>query len=170
MAITAAAIGLAAFQVARGVSKGVSAQKAAKVQAKLARAEGDRRSNLLISRANQERKNRSKLQGRARARRAGSGIDISGTPLLVEEERASNVELAVQTLLNEADAARIFGLNRRSILRQQGQAALREGIGGGISQGAGTLFAAQGAGAFAFEDEGSDSLVGSIGGGSDEFT
>src|SRR3546814_20758343 len=98
----------------------------------MAQQQAERERQIAARDADDYRRSNSRLLATSRARRAGSGVTSQGSPLLVDETTAAEIELGAQDIL-AGGAARAYGRQQEAALSrsrarsaQIGRAACRE--------------------------------------------
>ena len=102
----------AAVGAVSSVASGQAQANAAAFNAEVAQQQAERERQIAEREAADFRRQQSRVLAASRARRAGAGITFQGSPLLVNESTAAEIELGVQNIL-------VGGATRASRLRQQ---------------------------------------------------
>ncbi|MDJ0951688.1 MAG: hypothetical protein QNJ94_22485 [Alphaproteobacteria bacterium] len=114
---SAAALASAGLGAASAIARGREAQAAADFNAQRAEQEAARERRDARREAEDFRRRQNRTLASSRATRAGAGVAADGTPLLVDEATAAEIELGARTLLT--------GGNRRANRRQEDAALSR---------------------------------------------
>ena len=109
-----AAVASAAVSAVGAIQQGKAAEAAGKFNAEVARQQAEQERLIAERDARRFRQEQSRLLARSRALRAGQGVTGEGTPLLVDEATAGEIELGALTI-------RHGGLVRATRLEQQAQ-------------------------------------------------
>lgn len=139
---------IVAAVVAAAAAKRSADQKAKTIkrEEKIAKQQAKRERQAGIAEANDFRRRNSRLLASSRALRAGSGISAAGSPLLVDEVTAGEIELGALRVRNVRETRRTSLRNQASLLKfleletrvqgtiNAGQAALSVLSGGGSTQ------------------------------------
>ncbi len=102
----------AAVGAVSSVAAGQAQANAAAFNAEVAQQQAERERQIAEREAADFRRQQSRVLAASRARRAGAGVTFQGSPLLVNESTAAEIELSVQNIL-------VGGETRASRLRQQ---------------------------------------------------
>lgn len=124
----AAAAGLASAAVG-GVSSFAASQaqaRAAEFNAEMAQQQAERERQIAARDAETYRRRESRLLAASRASRAGSGVTFQGSPLLVDEATAAEIELGAQNIL-AGGAASAFGFQQQAALSRARARSTRTG-------------------------------------------
>lgn len=98
------------------ISQAKAASNQAKFEAEVAEQQAQRERDIAAREAQDFERDQSKLQARDRALRAASGIDVgSGTPLLVDRDTSTEIELGKKTI-ESGGAARATRLEQEASL------------------------------------------------------
>ncbi|NIA66971.1 hypothetical protein HBA54_00015 [Pelagibius litoralis] len=97
MAITA--IASAAVSAVGTISAGKAQADAAEFNAQIAQQQAERERQIAEREAADFRRREGRVLAASRARRAGSGVTSQGSPLLVDEVTAAEIELGAQNIL-----------------------------------------------------------------------
>ncbi len=117
----------AVLSAAGAVAASQAQANAAEFSADVSQQQAERERQIAERDAGEHRRRGSRELATTRARRAGRGISLQGSPLLVEEAAAGDVELGAQEILAEgAEAAQ--ALRQRAAL-QRAQAEARRAAG-----------------------------------------
>ncbi len=145
--VAAVAAIIAAVVAATGSIMSARAQsQAAKFQAKVAEQQAERERLAAETEADTFRRRHSRLLGTSRARRAGSNITGEGSPLLVDEQSAAEIELGFRTILSGGTARATRLEQEARLARFKGKAALTAGAfeaGSSLLGGLSKAFGAQ---------------------------
>lgn len=139
---------IVAAVVAAAATKRAADQKAKTIEReeKIARQQAKRERQAGIAEANDFRRRNSRVLATSRALRAGSGVTAAGSPLLVDEATAGEIELGALRVRNARETRRRSLLNQASLLKfleletrvqgtiNAGTSALSVLTGGGIGQ------------------------------------
>ncbi len=124
-----AAIAGLASAVVSGIGSFAASQaqaNAAEYNAEMAQQQAERERQIAERDAKDHRRSQSRLLASARARRAGSGVTYQGSPLLVDEATAAEIELGAQDLL-AGGAARAYGYRQEAALSRTRAGGIRRG-------------------------------------------
>ncbi len=102
----------AALGAIGSIAAGQAAANAAEFNAEVAQQQAERERQIALREAEDFRRQNSRVLAASRARRAGSGVTSQGSPLLVDESTAAEIELSAQNIL-------VGGATRASRLGQQ---------------------------------------------------
>lgn len=122
------------------IAAGQAQADAAEFNAEVAQQQAARERQIAEREAADFQRQQSRVLASSRARRAGSGITAQGSPLLVDEATAAEVELGVQNIL-------VGGATRASRLEQQAaldQSRARSARTGGFLGAGSTLLSGAG--------------------------
>lgn len=111
VAAIASLAGVAA-SAAGSIAAGQAQANAASFNAQVAQQQAEREKEIAEREAADFRRRESRVLAAARARRGGGGVTFQGSPLLVDEATAAEIELGAQNIL-------VGGATRASRLRQQ---------------------------------------------------
>jgi len=140
-ATAVAAIASAVVGAVDGARKGAADRNSAEFQARLLEQDAERQKQAGVADATALRRRGSQLSARQRAALAGSGLALSGTPLLVQSDIAADTERQVSRALAGADTTaarkrqeaalqRLRGANRRDTSFFRAGKSLLSGTGG----------------------------------------
>lgn len=140
---TLATIGGTIVSAFSAQQQGAAAQQNAQLQAELFRREAEQRRQGSEADAEAFRKRQNRLLGTFRARQGASGVTMEGTPLMVEEDIASEAELQRLRILHggQADESRL--LTQAALQQGAGAQLRRQGnlrAGSLLLKGAGQMF------------------------------
>lgn len=122
----------AAVSAVGAIAAGQAKANAAEFNAEMAQQQAEREQQIAARDADDYRRRDSRLLATSRARRAGSGVTSQGSPLLVDESTAAEIELGVQDIL-AGGATRAYGYQQQAAL---GRARARSArIGGFLGAG-----------------------------------
>jgi len=102
--------------------------RAIDVEAKVADQRAERERQAAAAEADDFRRRQSRLLATSRALRAGSGVSAAGSPLLVDEATAGEIELGRRSLLNAGEVRRRRLKTRADLLRFQGRETRFQGF------------------------------------------
>ncbi|HIC82452.1 MAG TPA: hypothetical protein EYP07_16035 [Kiloniellaceae bacterium] len=125
----------AAVGAVGSVAAGQAQADAAAFNAQVAQQQAERERQIAEREAADFRRQQSRVLAASRARRAGSGVTFQGSPLLVDEATAAEIELSAQNIL-------AGGATRASRLEQQAaldRANARSARTGGVLGAGATL-------------------------------
>lgn len=135
--------------VVAGVAAKRSADQKAKTikrEEKIAEQQADRERQAGIAESNDFRRRNSRLLATSRALRAGSGVSAAGSPLLVDEATAGEIELGALRIQNVRETRRTSLRNQASLLsfleletRVQGNFAALNAAGSVLGAGGGSF-------------------------------
>lgn len=105
--------------VAAVAAKRAADQKARTIkrEEKIAKQQAERERQAGLAEANDFRRRNSRLLASSRALRAGSGVSAAGSPLLVDEVTAGEIELGALRIRNARETRRTSLLNQASLLK-----------------------------------------------------
>lgn len=126
--IVAAVAGLAgaAVSAAGSVAAGQAQANAAEFNAEMAQQQAEREQQIAVREAQDHRRRSSRLLAASRVRRAGSGVTSQGSPLLVDEATAAEIELGAQNILS-GGAAKAYGFQQEAALSRSRASSARTG-------------------------------------------
>jgi hypothetical protein len=116
----------AALSAVAAISAGQAQAEAADFNAEMAQQQATRERQIAERDALDYRRQNSRLLATSRARRAGTGITSQGSPLLVDEATAAEIELGARDILT-GGAARAFGYEQAAALSRSQASATRRG-------------------------------------------
>lgn len=116
----------AALSAVAAISAGQAQADAAEFNAEMAQQQATRERQIAERDATDYRRQNSRLLATSRARRAGSGVTSQGSPLLVDEATAAEIELGAQDIL-AGGSARAFGYEQEAALSRSQAGATRRG-------------------------------------------
>lgn len=122
----------AAVSAAGAIAAGQAEANAAEFNAEMAQQQAERERQIATRDAGDYRRRNSRLLATSRARRAGSGVTSQGSPLLVDEATAGEIELGVQDIL-AGGAATAYGYQQQAALSRARARSAR--IGGFLNAG-----------------------------------
>lgn len=105
----------AALSAVAAISAGQAQANAAEFNAEMAQQQAERERQIADREAKDYRRRNSRLLATSRARRAGSGTTSQGSPLLVDEATAAEIELGAQDIL-AGGAANAYGYQQQAAL------------------------------------------------------
>ena len=105
----------AAVGAAGAIAAGQAEANAAEFNADMAQQQAERERDIAARDAKDYQRRNSRLLATARARRAGSGVTSQGSPLMVDEATAAEIELGVQDIL-AGGAASAYGYQQQAAL------------------------------------------------------
>lgn len=123
----------AAVSAAGAIAAGQAQADAAEFNADMAQQQAERERQIAERDSDDYRRRNSRLLATSRARRAGSGVTSQGSPLLVDEATAAEIELGVQDIL-VGGAASAYGYRQEAALSRARARSAR--TGGYLSAGA----------------------------------
>jgi len=124
-----------ALSAAAAISASGAQSNAAEFNAEMAQQQAERERQIAERDAEDLRRRSSRVLAASRARRAGSGLAAVGSPLLVDEATAAEIELGAQDLL-AGGAVRAYGYRQQASLSRARAAGARTG---GFLKAGGTL-------------------------------
>ena len=133
-----------ALSAAATIAATQSQAKAAEFTAEMAQQQADRERQTAARDAADHRRRNSRNLAASRARRAGSGVTAQGSPLLIDEATAAEIELGAQDIL-AGGAAAAYGDRQRAALSRAGARSARTG---GFLRGGSTLLTGLGRGGY----------------------
>lgn len=116
----------AAVSAVGAVAAGRAEANAAGFNATMAQQQAEREREIAVRDADDYRRRNSRLLAASRARRAGSGLTAQGSPLLVDETTAAEIELGVQDIFAGA-AAGAYGHQQQAALSRARARSARSG-------------------------------------------
>ena len=116
----------AALSAVAAISAGKAESNAAKFNAEMAQQQAERERQIADRDAADHRRRNSRVLAASRARRAGSGVTSQGSPLLVDEATAAEIELGAQDIL-VGGASRAFGFEQEAALSKSRAKSARTG-------------------------------------------
>ncbi|MGD1878324.1 MAG: hypothetical protein ACFB13_12605 [Kiloniellaceae bacterium] len=114
-AILVAGLAGAAISAAGSIAAGQAEANAAEYNADMAQQQAERERQIAERDAAAHRRQNSRVQAASRARRASSGVTSQGSPLLVDEATAAEIELGAQNILS-GGAANAWGYKSQAAL------------------------------------------------------
>lgn len=140
-----AGLASAAVSTVSTIASGQAEANAAAYNAELAQQQALRERQIAEREAGDHRRQQGRLLATARARRAGSGVTYQGSPLLVDEATAGEIELGAQDIL-AGGAGRAYGYQQEARLSR---ARARSAKTGAYLSAGSTLLTAAGSDDFA---------------------
>ncbi len=122
------------------ISAGQAQANAAEFNAEMAQQQAERERQIAAREAKDHRRRNSRLLATSRARRAGSGVTSIGSPLLVDEATAAEIELGAQDILSSG-ASKAYGYQQEAALSRARASSARTGS---FLKAGGTLLTAAG--------------------------
>lgn len=116
----------AAVSAAGSIAAGQAQANAAEFNAEMAQQQAERERLIAEREVQDHRRRNSRLLAASRARRAGSGVTSQGSPLLVDEATAAEIELGAQDILT-GGAARAYGYQQEAALSRARASSARTG-------------------------------------------
>jgi secreted protein with Ig-like and vWFA domain len=114
-AMLVAGLASAAISAAGSIAAGQAEANAAEYNAEMAQQQAERERQIADRDAVAYRRQNSRALATSRARRAGSGVTSRGSPLLVDEATAAEIELGAQNILS-GGAANAYGYQQQAAL------------------------------------------------------
>jgi hypothetical protein len=105
----------AALSAVAAISAGQAQANAAEFNAEMAQQQAERERQIADGESKDYRRRNSRLLATSRARRAGSGVTSQGSPLLVDEATAAEIELGAHDIL-AGGAANAYGYRQQAAL------------------------------------------------------
>lgn len=140
-----AGLASAAVSTVSSIAAGQAQANAAEYSADMAQQQAARERQIAEREVKDHRQSQSRLLATSRARRAGSGVTYQGSPLLVDEATAAEIELGAQDIL-AGGTANAYGYQQQAALSRARASSAR--TGGYLSAGS-TLLTAAGSDDFA---------------------
>lgn len=128
------------LSAAAAISAGQAEANAAEFNADMAQQQAERERQIAERETKDHRRRNSRLLATSRARRAGSGVTYQGSPLLVDEATAAEIELGAQDVLS-GGASKAYGYQQEAALSRARASSARTG---GFLKAGGTLLTAAG--------------------------
>ncbi len=128
------------LSAAAAISAGQAEANAAEFNADMAQQQAERERQIADREAKDYRRSQSRLLAASRARRAGSGVTSQGSPLLVDEATAAEIELGAQDILSSG-ANKAYGYQSEAALSRARASSARTGS---YLKAGGTLLTAAG--------------------------
>jgi len=116
----------AAVGAAGAIAAGKAEANAAEFNAEMAQQQAERERQIAARDADDHSRRGSRLLATSRARRAASGVTSQGSPLLVDESTAAEIELGVQDIL-AGGAANAYGYQQQAALARARASSARTG-------------------------------------------
>lgn len=139
---------VAAIAAVAAVGGGVAKSRALRREARIKRQQARSERHVAREQARSFRRRQSGILASSRALRAGSGLAALGSPLMVDEATAGEIELGAQNIIHGGEVRRRRLKTASSLLIFQAQITMNQAFTSGVTQGA-AAFAGAGGGATA---------------------